>query len=622
MRRVIIGTAGHVDHGKTSLIKALTGVDCDRLKEEKERGLTIELGFTSLALPSGEQLGIVDVPGHVKFLKHMLSGATGIDLMLLVVAADEGIMPQTAEHTAICALLGVKRAIVALTKIDMVDEDMVSLAATEVKEFLSKTVFMQASIIPISSITGQGIKELVSAIEKELPFIEEKKITGIPSLPIDRAFIMKGFGVVVTGTLSRGKLTEGQDVEILPVGIQAKIRGLQVHSRAEKEALAGMRTAINLQGVSKEDMLRGQWVVPRDSFSPTHVIDARLSLTKKPKRGGVRIYIGTAEALGFMNLYEVAGEQVARIRLKDKIVAAFGDRFILREISPVTTIGGGIVLNPYPRRRFSEEIIQDLLSEDWEKRVYGVIKDAGIKGISKGEIFSLFADTGSQIQNAIEIILSRGEAVRFDAKGEKMVNSLFLQKLKETIVSLTVRYQEEHPSDPGIPREHLRSAIPGDVDPKLFYKAVLDLAKDGKIEEIGSDVRSKGFNPGLGDALGGLEDKVYGLLIKAGFETPSPDEISESLGIKQKEVIEVLKFMARQGKVEKIKEDIYLADKFKERLKAGVEEFLRENQSLAPADMKVVVGVSRKYGIPFLEYLDRIRFTVRMGNARKLAHPR
>ncbi|HNS91065.1 MAG TPA: selenocysteine-specific translation elongation factor, partial [Deltaproteobacteria bacterium] len=302
MKRVVIGTAGHVDHGKTSLIKAITGIDCDRLKEEKERGLTIELGFASMTLPSGERVGVVDVPGHVRFIRHMLSGASGIDLVLLVIAADEGVMPQTREHMQICELLGIERGVVALTKKDLVDDDLLDLAMGDVRDFIAGTFLHDAPIIPASSTTGEGLDDLLAELDAQIALVHERQVTGIPVLPVDRVFTIKGFGTVVTGTLTRGTFTGEMEVEVLPVGRGARIRNLQVHDEDVNQALAGMRTAVNLQGLSTEDIERGQWVVPAGVFDPTRLIDARVTLLRRPGRGGIRMYIGTAEVMGDISL--------------------------------------------------------------------------------------------------------------------------------------------------------------------------------------------------------------------------------------------------------------------------------------------------------------------------------
>lgn len=282
MKRVVIGTAGHVDHGKTSLIKAITGIDCDRLKEEKERGLTIELGFASMSLPSGERVGVVDVPGHVRFIRHMLSGASGIDLVLLVIACDEAVMPQTREHVQICELLGIERGVVALTKKDLVDQDMLELAVADVREYLSGTFLKDAPVVPVSSETGEGLDRLVEVIDEQVGLVRERQNTGTAVLPIDRVFTIKGFGTVVTGTLSRGFLEPGMEVEILPAGKKARIRTIQVHETDVPRAEGGMRTAVNLQGIDAQDIERGQWLAPAGVFEPTRVLDAKLTLVARP----------------------------------------------------------------------------------------------------------------------------------------------------------------------------------------------------------------------------------------------------------------------------------------------------------------------------------------------------
>ena len=618
MKRIIIGTAGHVDHGKTSLIKAMTGVDCDRLKEEKQRGLTIELGFTSLDLPSGEKVGVVDVPGHVRFIRHMLSGASGIDLVMLVVAADEGVMPQTIEHIQICSLLGIQRGVVVLTKTDMVDDDLLELAFSDIRDFISHTFLKDAPVVAVSSMNGNGIEELKRVLDEQIRSLEERRITGIPILPVDRVFTIKGFGTVVTGTMKQGVFEEDQEVEIQPAGRKARVRHIQVHGQETGRAMAGMRTAINLQGFSREDIDRGQWVVPAGVFKPTRLIDARLDLLDKPRKGEVKIHIGTAELTGEMSLHSVDELIVARIRLKEPVIAALGDRFIIRSISPSLTLAGGTVLNPSPQRRFSEEIARDLLSAEKICQVTGIVKDAGVRGISKKHLAAVFAEGVSSVERAIGDLLSSGQIIRFDPNNDLYVFDAYARSLKALMLEKVGEYHAAHASSPGISREHLRSSLKGSVDPKLFHKLLTDLMKKGEIEEIGPDIRKKGFTPTLGDAMEAVGEKVYQMLSASGFEPPRIQELAEKLSIGPKQMEEVTAFLTRQGRLIKIKDDVYATDVMVSRLKDKVREFIAENASLAPADMKQIIGVSRKYAIPFLEYLDRIHFTVRVENVRKL----
>lgn len=618
MKRIVIGTAGHVDHGKTSLIKAMTGVDCDRLKEEKQRGLTIELGFTSLDLPSGEKVGMVDVPGHVRFIRHMLSGASGIDLVMLVVAADEGVMPQTVEHIQICSLLGIQRGVIVLTKIDMVDDDLLDLAYSDIRDFMSRTFLKDAPIVAVSSVSGKGIDELKRVLDEQIRLLEERRITGIPILPVDRVFTIKGFGTVATGTMKQGVFEEDQEVDVQPAGRRARVRNIQVHGQETDRALAGMRTAINLQGFSREDIDRGQWIVPADVFKTTRLMDARLDLLDKPRKGEVKIHFGTAELTGEMSVHIVDELDVARIRLKEPVIATFNDRFIIRSISPSRTLAGGTVLNPSPQRRFSEEIVRDLLSSEKIRQVAGIIKDAGVRGISKRDLAAVFADGGSSMDRVIGDLLSSGQVIRFDPNNDLYVFEAYARSLKELMLKKVEEYHAGHASSPGIPREHLRSSLKGSVDPKLFHKILTDLMKKGEIEEIGPDIRKKGFSPSLGDAMGSVGEKVYQMLSRSGFEPPRVQELAERLSIDPKQMEEVMGFLTRQGKLIKIKDDVYATDAMVSRLKDKVREFITKNASLAPADMKLIVGVSRKYAIPYLEYLDRIRFTVRVENVRKL----
>ncbi len=618
MKRIVIGTAGHVDHGKTSLIKAMTGVDCDRLKEEKQRGLTIELGFTFLDLPSGTRVGVVDVPGHVKFIRHMLSGASGIDLVLLVVAADEGVMPQTVEHIQICGLLGIERGIVVLTKTDMVDDDLLQLAKSDIQDFVSKTFLRDAPIVPVSSVTGEGLDELRRTIDGQLSDLSERKLDRIPVLPVDRVFTIKGFGTVVTGTMKQGFFQEEQEVEVQPAGLKARVRNIQVYGEDVDKAFAGTRTAINLQGLATDDIARGQWVVPAGSIGPTLVLDARIDLLDDPGKSMVKVHIGTAEVMAEMNVRVADGVTVARMRLKEPVVACFGDRFIIRTVSPARTVAGGTVLNPSPARRFSEDIVQDLLDPARARQLRGVIKDAGLRGISKGALAAAFAESAASLDKALGELMTTGQVVRFDPNNDLYVFDEYLKSLVGLMVQRVSGHHEANPSSPGISREHLRSSLKGSIDQKLFHKALTELIRKGVIEEEGPSIRMKGFAPSLGNALEGVGEKVYLKLLKSGLEPPKVQEIAEHLRMGTRQMEEVLGFLTRQGRLTKISDDLYLPVETVSDLKEKVRNFIIEHQSLTPGDMKIIGGVSRKFAIPYLEYLDRTHFTVRVGDARRL----
>nr|HPR04526.1 selenocysteine-specific translation elongation factor [Deltaproteobacteria bacterium] len=580
---------------------------------------TIELGFASMGLPSGERVGVVDVPGHVRFIRHMLSGASGIDLVLLVIAADEGVMPQTREHMQICELLGIGRGVVALTKKDLVDDDLLELAMGDVRDFITGTFLNDAPVIPVSSTTGEGIDALLKELDAQVGLVRERQVTGVPVLPVDRVFTIKGFGTVATGTLSRGTFTGEQEVEVLPAGKAARIRNLQVHDEDVDKALAGMRTAVNLQGLSTEDIERGQWVVPAGVFDPTRLLDVRITLLRRPGRGGIRLYIGTAEIMGEISLHTASGQDVARIRLKSPVVASYGDRFILRAVSPSATIGGGVVLNPHPSRRFSGEVMEDLLSDDPSRRIVGLAKDAGLHGIARRVVDAVFPDAPARTEKAMGALLSAGDIIRFDTVNDLFVHRSHLEKLRVILLSRVHEYHAANPASSGISREHLRSSVQGGVDPKLFHRVLQDLVRKGELAESGHTISESGFSASLAADRTGLSDRMAALIEKAAFEPPRVAELVETLRISAKEALEILGFLCREGRLVKIKDDIYLSKTNEEALRARVREFIEKNASMAATDMKAVVGVSRKFAIPYLEYLDRIHFTMRVGDVRKLA---
>jgi selenocysteine-specific elongation factor len=396
MKQIILGTAGHIDHGKTSLIKALTGIDTDRLKEEKRRGITIELGFAHLELPSGQVLGIVDVPGHEKFVKNMVAGATGIDLVALIIAADEGVMPQTTEHLEICQLLNIQHGLVVLTKIDMVEPEWLELVREDVTDFLSDTFLAPAPLIEVSSLTGEGLKEMVQVIDTLVQEIPERDAGNFFRLPIDRVFTMKGFGTVVTGTSISGRIQTGDEVTIYPQGISSRIRGIQVHNREADQVRAGLRTAINLQGVEKAQIQRGHVLAAKDSLRSTYMLDVLLELIpsaprKLKNRARVRFHTGTSEIISTVILLDrdelEQGENCfAQIRLDQPTALLQHDRYILRSYSPVRAMGGGEILNALPlkKKRFSEAALSELKllnTGDLQERTEQFIRMGSFQGL-------------------------------------------------------------------------------------------------------------------------------------------------------------------------------------------------------------------------------------------------
>ena len=460
MKQIILGTAGHIDHGKTSLIKAVTGTNTDRLKEEQLRGITIELGFASLDLPSGRHLGIVDVPGHEKFVKNMVAGATGIDMVAMVIAADEGVMPQTREHMEICSLLGIEHGLVALTKIDMIDAEWLELVQEDISEFVAGTFLEDKAIVPVSSASGEGIDAFVAALDDLSGRIPERSSSNLFRLPVDRVFTMKGFGTVITGSLMSGKVKIGDNVMIYPSGIPSKVRGVQVHGESVEAAHSGMRTAINFQGLEKASIERGQVVSTANALLPSYMVDVSLhyleSNKKKIKnRSRVRFHTGTSEIMGNLILLDEEdlrpGEDtVAQIRLDEPVAVVRDDRFVLRSYSPVRTIGGGQVLNPVPEKhkRFRPEVIdglKGLLTHDPEDIIAYQVMTAGVRGVSFSALMIMTNLSEKPLEKYLQGMLSRKDVIQIDKEQRLFVYKTGFGDLQK---SMTMHLQAYHDKNP------------------------------------------------------------------------------------------------------------------------------------------------------------------------------
>ncbi|MGZ3597793.1 MAG: selenocysteine-specific translation elongation factor, partial [Syntrophales bacterium] len=490
MKHFIIGTAGHVDHGKTALIKAITGIDTDRLKEEKERGISIELGFASLNLPDGRTFGIVDVPGHERFIRNMVSGASGIDMVIMVIAADEGVMPQTREHLHICSLLGIKKGLVALTKADMVADEWLDLVKDDVHEFLKGTFLEASPVVPVSSITGAGIEELLDALGRVAADIQGESDAGIFRLPVDRTFTMKGFGTVVTGTLISGDIELGEDVEILPPGVTAKVRGIQIHNQSVTVAEAGQRTAINLQGVEKDTIARGDVLARPRTLKPSMRLDICMEYLsnnsrKLKNRNLVRFHVGTNEVIGRIILLdredvEPGAKASAQVVLESPIVAMARDRFVIRSYSPVTTIGGGMIVDPLPKKhkgksgRVNHEI--DLLHDGNDTERAGIIIErSGIEGIGISELEMRTGIHQSILKDILGTLSSKKQVVVVDTDESRIVSASIYQNLQDRILLEMRAYHERYPLKEGISKEELRSTAGQFARQRLFNMAVREL---------------------------------------------------------------------------------------------------------------------------------------------------
>ncbi len=629
---MIIGTAGHVDHGKTALVRAMTGVDTDRLKEERERGISIELGFTYLNLPGGRRAGIVDVPGHERFIKNMLAGAGGFDLALLVIAADEGVMPQTREHMDIIQLLQVNKGIVVLTKCDLVDDEWLDLVKEDVADFLLGTVLEDAPVALVSSVTKKGIPELLDLIGKAAEDVVPKAGRGWPRLPVDRVFTITGFGTVVTGTLLSGVIKVGEMVEVQPEGLSVRVRTIQVHGEKVEAAEAGQRVAVNLAGLEAEQIVRGSVVAPPGMCKPSQRLDVRLLMLKsavKPlkNRARVRFYLGAKETLGRVVLLDreelEPGSMVyAQIILEDRAVALKGDRFVIRSYSPMRTIGGGAVIDPLPARkhkRFREDVLDALSTRE--------------KG-SPAEIVKLYLDTKDNMHLPAEVAAGTGlqekevaEAAAILAGEEKiktisgdgkqyLVSKAVYTRWLEDIKTLVVSYHREFPLRDGYPKEEIRSKKFPQLGAKTFQLALLEMEKEGALQVLPKVVAVRGFTTGPDQRQKELIERINRTMSEAAFLPPSWAELSNTIGLNETKGSELLQYLLRAGGLVKVAEDLYFQREVLLEAIKKVAAYLSEHGEITVGELRDLLGTSRKYALPLLEFFDREKLTRRVGDKR------
>jgi len=633
MKHFIIGTAGHVDHGKTALIKALTGIDTDRLKEEKERGISIELGFASLTLPNGRTFGIVDVPGHERFIRNMVSGASGIDMVIMVIAADEGVMPQTREHLHICSLLGIKKGLVALTKVDMVTEEWRDLVKDDVHEFLKGTFLEASPVIPVSSITAAGLEELLDAFGRVASEIEGESDAGIFRLPVDRAFTMKGFGTVVTGTLISGDIKLGEEVEILPTGVTAKVRGIQIHNQSATIAEAGQRTAINLQGVEKDTIVRGDVLARPRTLKPSIRLDVCVEYLSNnnrrlKNRNLVRFHVGTNEAIGRIILLdredvEPGAKASAQVVLESPIVAMARDRFVIRSYSPVTTIGGGMIVDPLPKKhkRNSEKVNHeiDLLHDGTDtERAAIIIERSGIEGIGISELEMRTGVYQNILKDILGTLSSKKQVVVLDVDESRIISFSIYQNLQGRILLEMRAYHERYPLKEGVSKEELRSTAGQFARPRLFNMAVRELEKRGEIVVERENIRLSGHRVNLKGELEDIRSKIAEIYMDAGLTPPSIKELMEKFAGQRSLAESVINVMLKEGSLIKINEDLYFHKEVLTRLREDYKSLLVRDGKATPASMKELTSLSRKFIIPLMEYFDITKLTIRAGDHRIL----
>jgi len=617
--RFVVGTAGHIDHGKTALVKALTGVDTDRWEEEKRRGITIDLGFAPLPLADGIQASVVDVPGHEAFVKNMLAGATGIDVALLIIAADEGIMPQTEEHLAIVELLGVRRGIPVLTKRDLVDDEWLALVRTEVAERLSRSRVRWRSPIAVSALKAEGLEDLKKALVEVVEGLPDRSFDDLFRLPIDRVFALPGAGTVVTGSTWSGTIAAGATVRLLPLDRDVRVRSIQVHSQDAAEAGPGRRTALALVGVDKDEIDRGHVAVTGAGWASTSTLDVALELlatVKKPLavRTRIRVHLGTTEVLGRVaQVRAIApGEtSVARLLLERPLVARGGDRFVIRSFSPVTTIGGGVVLDPFPPRRPRVAERGLAAGQPPAERLARFVEEAGLAGVRVGDIAVragvLPSDVSTTIAAAGKGILSVGDV---------LVARRAISTEVDKLAAVVAAHHDEHPLDAGLSLQALRAGVsaPAVVLDLLVEHGVKKQAWE--LAESGAVVRKPGWQAALKARAGDAGGRLAQRLAEARWQLPTVAELQREFS--DPSVPALLAHLAREGSVERVDQERYALKQALEEFRRAVEETLRELGAATPAQFRDRLGLTRKYLIPLLEWADRRGITSRKGDTRVL----
>jgi selenocysteine-specific elongation factor len=628
----VIGTAGHVDHGKSTLIRALTGIDPDRLQEEKERGMTIDLGFAWLRLPNGVEASIVDVPGHERFIHNMLAGVGGIDIALLVIAADEGVMPQTREHVAILDLLGISNGVVALTKRDLVDDEWLDLVQADVEEFLLPTTLKGVPIIPCSATTGAGLDALVAVIQDALARERSRRDTDRPRLPIDRVFTVSGFGTVVTGTLIDGELRLGQELEIQPGGLRARVRGLQSHRKKLQAVPAGTRTAVNLGGLAVEDLRRGQVLTAPGTLKPTRAVDARLRLIRdaRPVRHNAEVtfHSGAAESVGKLSLLDrdelLPGEEAwLQVRLQDEVALARGDLFILRLPSPSMTVGGGSVIEPHARRHrrrqpailqqlevlaqgSPEEIVLDQLRAREPADVNGVAQRSGLGQAEARAAIGRLLETSEVV-----LLETSNGAAHLDGRAF-VVSAVGWQKLRDQVETLLANFHRGYPLRRGLPKEELRTRL--GAEPRLFVRELERLKAQDVAVEDGPFVRLSTHRVQFSAEQQRQIDQLLRVLREAGVSPPDRADLEAELRLSP----ELVDALLVQGPVVEVAAGLLYERETLEQIIAGIRADIQQHGPRTVAQIRDLLDASRKFTLALVNYTDEHKITRRVGDERVL----
>lgn len=629
MKNIIIGTAGHIDHGKTTLIKALTGRNTDRWEEEQRRGITIDLGFTYFDLPSGDRAGIIDVPGHERFINNMVAGVVGMDMVLLVIAADEGIMPQTREHMDILNLLGIEKSIIVLNKCDLVDEEWMELVEEEVKEELEGTFLEHAPVVKVSAATGEGLEVLIDTISQMTSDeMMTKDISTIPRLPIDRAFTLSGFGTIITGTLVSGTITKDDLLEMYPIGKECKIRSIQVHGQDRKECYAGQRVAINLSNVKKREIKRGCVLAPPNSMKNTDLLDVRLNVLESSMRvltnhTRLHFFTGTSEILCravLLDKEEIGpGESgYVQLRLEEEIAVRRGDKFVVRFYSPMETIGGGVILEPNPgvKKRFQENVIEELKRKESGSSADVIelhVREREDTLITTAELAKLTALSIDEVQEDISELLSQGLVQVFAMRKDTYVwHAESIRAAKQTLDKALREYEEKYPYRYGMKKAEVQMTYFQKIKPNVFDKIVEMLIEEGCLKRVDEFLCTPQYQVKKDTRY----DKVSGILLDT-FTNAKYDFVRYSeidfKGTVKETADDILNILLEEQKIVKVTEDIYTLTEYMERAKELIQEHLKGEPVITIAQVRDMFDTSRKSAKPIIEYMDSIKVTKKTG---------
>lgn len=642
MKNIIVGTAGHIDHGKTTLIKALTGKETDRWEEEKKRGITIDLGFAYFDLPNKNRIGIIDVPGHEKFIKNMLAGVIGMDLVLLVIAADEGIMPQTEEHINILNLLGIKNGIVVLTKCDLVDSDWLELVKEDIKDELKDTFLSNSPMIEVSSVTRQGLDKLTELIQSmtsetkvgaTVPTLEERDINTIPRLPIDRAFTISGFGTVITGTLISGQIKKGDELEIYPINKICKVRNIQVHNSDTDTCYAGQRAAINLSNIKKSELYRGCVIAPINSMKNTMMLDVKINLLKSSKRiienrSRLHLYTGTSEILCRIVLLDkeqlTPGESCyAQLRLEEEIAVRRGDKFIVRFYSPMETVGGGEIIEPVPlkKTRADDKLIEDLMVKEQGSHtdvIENIIKENSAIIPSINELAKITAMSIEEINNNVIELEKESKITVFKLKNDMFIwHKSYENDVENKIVKYIEEFHKKNPYKNGIKKSEIKSKFFSKIKQNVFDEIINNMILKNHLSQNNDFLSIVGFTIRIDDKYNLIKGKIEKIITSSEYNFVKLSQIQE-IDNDKISTEDILASMTDIGEIVKVAEDTFTSNTIVNRAKELLIDYLQKNNTISAAEYRDLLNTNRKSAIMLLEYFDNCKITKRSENDRVL----